>query len=141
MRPAERRAGPGTPDASNRGVSDEPAVLVVDDDEAMALMLVDLLQESGHLATPAHSVREALGRLQAARFMLIVSDLQMHPQGGFELLEILRERRIETPVILMSAFATPEVEARARENGAHAFLTKPFDPADLLELVAGVQQL
>lgn len=121
-------------------MSDEHAVLVVDDDEAMALMLVDLLEEYGHLATPAHSVGEALERLETARFLVIVSDLQMHPQGGLDLLEILREQRIETPVILMSAFAAPGVEARAREKGAHAFLTKPFDPADLLELVAGVQQ-
>ncbi len=62
----------------------------------------------------------------------------MHPLGGMELLEILREGAVETPVILMSAFPGPEVEGRALAHGARAFLAKPFEPTQLLELVASL---
>ncbi len=129
---------PGTPDAFFPGVTNEPAVLVVDDDRAMALMLVDLLRESGQLATAVHSVEEALGCIEKGRFGLIVSDLQMHPLSGVDLLDILEERAVETPVILMSAFPGPEVEGRALAKGARAFLSKPFDTTRLLDLVASL---
>ena len=128
----------GTPDALPHGVSKDNSVLVVDDDRAMALMLVDLLQESGQPATAAFSVEEALEFLERDRFVLIVSDVQMHPLGGFDLLEILQQRALEIPVILMSAFPGPGVEGRALAKGARAFLTKPFETTQLLELVASL---
>ena len=121
-------------------MTNESSVLVVDDERAMALMLVELLEESGQSATAAHGVEEALRCLDGDQFVLIVSDLQMHPLGGMELLEGLRERGLETPVILMSAFPDPEVKARALANGARAFLTKPFDPRQLLKLVASLSK-
>ena len=128
----------GTRDAGSPGVSKNCSVLVVDDDRAMAHMLVDVLSESGQPATAAHSVEEALGRFESDRFDVVLTDLQMHPLGGMELLEILRERAVETPVILMSAFPDPEVVDRALAQGARAFLTKPFEVAQLLELVVSL---
>ncbi len=126
------------PDARTSGVSDDNAVLVVEDDRAMALMLVDLLQESGYPATAAHGVAEALERLERDRFVVIVSDLQMAPLSGMELLGLLEERAVTTPVILMSAFPGPDVETQALARGARAFLAKPFETAQLLELVANL---
>ena len=114
-------------------------VLVVDDDEAMATMLVDLLQTSGHSCAAAGSALEAADRPEDGGFTLIVSDVQMQPYDGLDLLEMLIARQISTPVILMSAFAGPDVERRALANGARAFLVKPFDPASLVDLVDSIE--
>ncbi len=113
-------------------------VLVVDDEKAMCIMLVELLGEAGYEARPAYGVDEALARLDAEPFTLIVSDVQMRPRSGLDLLDEVRERRLPVPVVLMSAFPSPDVERRALEQGARGFLTKPFDPGDFVEFVRSV---
>ncbi len=113
-------------------------VLVVDDDDAMGAMLVDVLRHSGFEAAAVHGVDEAMAELEQPGFTLVVSDVQMHPRDGLDLLETVRQRAHPMPVILMSAFADHAVERRALAQGAWAFLSKPFDPGDLIELVGSI---
>jgi len=113
-------------------------ILVVDDDAAMRRMLVDQLEEKGYDAWATSTVAEALGLLETADFQAIVSALNMYPSGGFDLLEKLRERESGIPVVLVSAFASRETERSGTQRGAHAFLSTPFDPEDLVEILRGL---
>lgn len=110
-------------------------ILVVDDDRAMRKMLVEHLHASGFLAEDAAGVDAALLRLRRDPFSAVVSDVQMPARSGFDLLEELQQRIPEVPVILMSSFGTTETARQGLEKGAHAFLAKPFDPEELLELL------
>jgi DNA-binding NtrC family response regulator len=114
-------------------------VLVVDDDPAMCGMLVDSLEAQGHEARAAHSVGEALRLLEQQRFTVVLSDVHMPSRSGFELLDELKSRDVDVPVILMSSFGSPETARQASARGALAFLSKPFDSGDLTELLLGLK--
>ena len=111
------------------------SVLVVDDDAMMCRMLVEDLRERGFDAEFALDVEQALHLLASERFGAVVSDIQMAPQSGLELLTALRQRQAAPPVILMTSFSTPDVVREAREAGAFGFLKKPFLPSQLSEIV------
>ena len=114
----------------------EPSrILVVDDDAAMRMMLVEHLEAGGFRAEAASGVDAALLRLAEASFHGVVSDLQMPVRGGFDLLEELQNRIPGVPVILMSSFGWAETARQGIEKGARAFLAKPFDPAELIDLL------
>jgi DNA-binding NtrC family response regulator len=111
------------------------SVLVVDDDATMCQMLVEDLRERGFDAKFALGVEQALRLLSSERFGAVVSDVQMAPRSGFELLTALRRRQAAPPVILMTSFSAPGVAREAREAGAFGFLKKPFLPSQLSEIV------
>jgi DNA-binding NtrC family response regulator len=121
-----------------RGMGSGARILVVDDEAAMRGMLVDSLQAEGHEAQAAAGLGQALALLEAEPFGAVVCDLDLPPHSGFELLEELRGRRPELPVILMSSFGSAQTAREAIARGARAFLSKPFDPEDLKELLRGL---
>lgn len=112
------------------------SILVVEDDRAMAEMLVEQLEAEGFSAIYATCVREATALVTDQDFAVVLSDVQL-PAGkdGFDLLRSLREAKSETPVILMTAFATPGTARQAVAAGAFEFLEKPFTMERLLEAV------
>jgi len=111
------------------------SVLIVDDDVVMCRMLVEDLRERGFDAEFALDVEQALRLLEDQRFSAVVSDIQMRPRTGFDLLETLRRREAAPPVILMTSVSTPDSAREAREAGAFGFLEKPFLPSRLSDLV------
>jgi two-component system response regulator GlrR len=110
-------------------------VLVVDDDPAMCRMLVECLCAAGFDATSAHGVDEALALHRAHGYARIVSDVQLGARDGFALLEEVQAGGPATRVILMSTSGSPTAIRRAERAGAFAFLTKPFDPGELVGLL------
>jgi two-component system response regulator FlrC len=117
------------------GVGNALSVLVVDDDPAMCRMLVDCLRAAGLDATAAHGVDEAVALYREHCYPLIVSDIQMRPRDGFALLAEVKALDPTARVILMSSFGSSTSGRRAEEAGAFAYLTKPFDPGDLIGLL------
>lgn len=109
------------------------AVLVVDDDPAMAGIVREQVELLGFRATSVYDVETALGQLAEGEFQLVLSDLHMRPHGGLELLAAVRSRWPEKTVVLMSAFPAPDTRRHAAEAGALAFLSKPFSLEDLEE--------
>lgn len=110
-------------------------VLVVDDDSALCRMLVECLCAAGFDATAAHGVDEALALHREHGFARIVSDVQLGARDGFALLEAVMAGGPATRVILMSSSGSPAAIRRAEQAGAFAYLTKPFDPGDLVGLL------
>ncbi len=111
---------------------DPRKVLVVDDDPSILTMTEDLLTEAGFEVGKCASGREALDRLQAQEWDVVLTDLQMPGVDGLELLAAVREQSPDTPVIIMTAFGTIQSAVDAMRAGALDFVTKPFRAGELL---------
>jgi EAL domain-containing protein (putative c-di-GMP-specific phosphodiesterase class I) len=102
------------------------AVLLVDDDEDVLFTLEALLAEAGHRVESARDGREAAGRLdEADRFDVIVSDIGMPGMDGLQLLQEVRARGVDLPVILMTGGPGIDTAIKAVELGALRYLLKP----------------
>ncbi len=110
-------------------------ILCVDDAPAILAVLRRALEEAGHECVPANNVPEALQALAAREVDLILSDFQMPVIDGLEFLEMLRRDGNETPLIMVTAFGGVDHALRATRAGADDYLTKPFEPQDLLNRV------
>ena len=122
------------------GGNGKPArVLVVDDDPASRMLCSINLQFEGVVVLEAADGRQGLEQARSEYPDLVVTDVRMPGLDGFQLAEALRrdKRTRQIPLIFMSAETEPANAARARELGALAYLTKPFDPPALDSLVAG----
>lgn len=111
-------------------------ILIVDDEEKVVFFLRESLEELGQNVTvgAAKSAEEALEKIEAQRFDLVISDLRMPGIDGLKLLEEIKERNPETRLILMTAYGSDEVEAEARRLEIYEYITKPFHVSDLIEV-------
>jgi PAS domain S-box-containing protein len=136
-----RRAGTRGPDAPEPS-SPAPGpgrgdLLVVEDDEASALVLSDCLSHCGYAVSVARSGFEALRLVQENLPDLILMDIQMPGMDGLETIRRLREdeRLARTPILAVTALAMPGDRERCLSAGASGYLTKPVDLAALLRTV------
>src|SRR5437667_4411676 len=111
--------------AINAGL-DEARVLVVEDDEAMRAFLEESLREEGYAVTTASNTLSAIVTLLGGQADVLVVDWKMPDLDGFALLSAVRRCFTDVPVIFVTAFARPDVEKRALQEGAFSFLPKPF---------------
>src|SRR5262245_9350500 len=113
-------------------------ICVVDDNELMRQSVTSALERDEHQVTSfrdATSALAAIGGSGAAAFEVIVTDLKMPGMDGIEFLKQLRDRQIETPLILMTAFASVPTAVQAMKLGAFDYLQKPFEADELVVLV------
>ncbi len=110
-------------------------VMVVEDDPALREALVDTLRFAGHRVTEVADGAAALVALESERPSLLLTDVQMAPIGGHELLTRVRSRWPELPVVLITAYGTIERAVAAMRDGAADYLAKPFEADALLSLV------
>jgi DNA-binding NtrC family response regulator len=103
-------------------------LLVVDDDLAMRQMLASLFREQGFEVAEAASADEALERIGETDFDAVLSDIRMPGKSGIEMVGEMRQRRPETPVVLMTAFGSIDSAVEAMRAGAFDYITKPFEP-------------
>ncbi len=111
------------------------AVLIVEDDAHLRAALLDSLETDDHPVFGAGSGSEALEILEAEDIGLIVSDLQMQPMDGNELLDKVRQEHPSLPAVCMTAYGTVENAIKAMRNGAVDFLVKPFEIDDLRSII------
>ncbi|HJL16501.1 MAG TPA: sigma-54 dependent transcriptional regulator [Sandaracinaceae bacterium LLY-WYZ-13_1] len=107
-------------------------VLIVDDDRAVGTVLQGLLRQAGHEAAFVLSAEEALARVASRPVDLVLTDLRMPSMDGMELLEALKERAPEIPVVMLTAHGSVETAVEAMKKGAADFLRKPFDRDEVL---------
>jgi two-component system response regulator FlrC len=113
----------------------ESQVLVVEDDEALREALEETLLEAGFAVNVAADGAEAMLMIERAVPALVVSDVQMSPVDGLELLAWLREQHPEVPVVLMTAYGSIAQAVNAMQRGAMDYLAKPFEATALIEMV------
>ncbi|BBA71010.1 sigma-54-dependent transcriptional regulator [Geobacter sulfurreducens] len=105
-----------------------PNILAVDDDELSLLMLENLLADAGFTPLTAASGAQALALLEREHVELLISDLVMEGMDGLELLDRVRERYPNVPVIVVTARGSVESAVEAMRRGAYDYLAKPFNP-------------
>jgi two-component system KDP operon response regulator KdpE len=114
-----------------------PALLLVDDDPTLLAVLARRMAREGYEVLTAPSGAQALLQLEQRWPSLLIVDLMMPGMDGFEL--CARVKRIaDLPIIVLSAVDASEAKVRALEDYAEDYITKPFDPD---ELVARVQRV
>jgi two-component system response regulator FlrC len=111
-------------------------ILVVEDDRPLQDAIVSTLTAAGFAVLAACDGSEALKVLTDARVDLIVSDVQMQPMDGHELLRRLQQRPEAPPVLLMTAYGTIDRAVAAMREGAVDYLVKPFEADELERRVA-----
>lgn len=116
-------------------------VLVVDDDGDTAFILARMLIHEGAQVKWAASVAEAFDLIEAFRPNLILSDLSMPEEDGFDLIRKFRKSEVSgaegfVPAIAISAYSSPAAMQRSFEEGYQAFFPKPVKSQYLIEAVA-----
>jgi len=111
------------------------AVLIVEDDVNLRAALLDTLGDGEHPVFAAGSGHEALEILKCEDLGLVVSDVQIRPMDGNELLGKIREQHPALPAVLMTAYGTIESAVEIMRKGAVDFLVKPFPVEDLQAIV------
>lgn len=118
------------------------AVLVVDDDADTGDLLGSVLEQAGACVVVAQSVPTALEAFRRSPPHAVVADIRLGNSDGYALIKAIREYNLEykgfTPVIAITGFASSEDEKRAMAAGFSAYLTKPFDPSEVVGAIARV---
>ena len=106
-------------------------ILVVDDDEGIRTLVKKYLNENNYLVTTANNAEDAFEKIQIIKFDLIILDIMMPGKSG---LEFIREnqKKLDTPVILLTAKGEADERVEGLEVGADDYLPKPFEPKELL---------
>ena len=107
-------------------------ILVVDDEADIRESLETLLELEGYGVELAADATDASSKLERSSYDLILLDLMMPDRSGMELLAELRERGVQTPVIMLTAYGSVEVAVRAIKAGANDYLSKPWDNEKLI---------
>ena len=106
-------------------------ILVVDDDDRIRELVKEYLNESGFIVSTGNSAEEAKIRMKYFRFDLIVLDVMMPGQNGFELTKEIKKNS-NIPIILLTAKGEVDSRIEGLEIGADDYLGKPFEPKELL---------
>ena len=108
-----------------------PHILVVDDDGRLRDLLRRYLTENGFRVSTAADAAEARAKLESLAFDLLVLDVMMPGESGLDLTQDLRRTGV-VPILLLTAMAETEDRINGLERGADDYLSKPFEPRELL---------
>jgi DNA-binding response OmpR family regulator len=111
-------------------------ILIVDDEDTLRHFLKLTLQDEGYHVSEAASGQAALNWLERESFDLALVDLRMADMDGLEVMRQFRQRSPETQIIILTGYASVPSVVEALRQGAHDYLTKPVDTAELLTSVA-----
>src|SRR5256884_3031582 len=113
-----------------------PKILLIEDDASIVGGLKKELQAEGYEFAVATRGDNGLAQAKEEPFDVVITDLKMPGLSGLELVEQLHATKPKLPIILVTAFGTTETAIEATKRGAYDYLLKPFDMAELLDLVA-----
>jgi two-component system response regulator AtoC len=116
-------------------MSQQPHILIADDERSIRLMLETGLTLNGFRVTAVRTGREALEACSSTSFDAILSDIYMPDLGGLELVDALRSSNANLPIVLMTAQGSLAVAIEAVTRGATDFIGKPFDIRAVVELL------
>jgi two-component system response regulator PilR (NtrC family) len=111
------------------------SVLIVDDERSMRDFLKILLEKEGHRVDTADCGETALTMIRNEQLDIVVSDIRMPGISGIELLETVKQDYPELPVILITAFASPDDAVLAMKNGAFDYISKPFNVDEIKSVI------
>ena len=106
-------------------------ILIVDDDDRIRNLLKEYLNENNYIVSTSENAENAKKKLSIFKFDLIVLDVMMPGQNGYDLTKEIK-REIKVPIILLTAKGEAEDRVKGLEIGADDYLSKPFEPKELL---------
>ncbi|MEY3933598.1 MAG: hypothetical protein RLZZ606_197 [Actinomycetota bacterium] len=108
-----------------------PSVIVAEDEAIIRLDIVETLKESGFdVIGQAGDGAEAVRLALELKPQLVLMDIKMPGTDGLQAAEILAQHKV--PVVLLTAFSSPELVERASEAGVYSYVVKPFNPSNLI---------
>lgn len=110
-------------------------ILIIDDDPDIRRLIRIHLQDVVMKVAEAENGDEAIKQLKSERFDLMLLDLMMDDTNGLEILRFVRSKRIDTPIIVISAITEIDKKIEALGLGADDYVTKPFTPSELVARV------
>lgn len=119
-------------------------LLIVDDEKGMRSILKIMLSSKGHEIGEASDGDQALSKLEAEAFDLVITDIKMDKMDGMRLLSVIKERDMGCPVVFITAYGTLESAVEALRLGAADYLVKPFEEKQVhlaVERALGVRKI
>ncbi len=111
------------------------SILVVDDERSMRDFLKILLKKEGYEVETAPGGRQALECFEEKTFDLVITDIRMDGMSGLELLNAVKEKYPTLPVVMITAFASPDDAVFAMKNGAFDYISKPFNVDEIKSVI------
>ena len=112
-------------------VNNKSHILVVDDDDRIRNLLKDYLSENNYVVSSAENAEDAKVKISYLNFDIIVLDVMMPGQDGYELTKEIKKKS-KVPIILLTAKGEVENRIKGLELGANDYIGKPFEPKELL---------
>ena len=106
-------------------------ILIVDDDDRIRELVKQYLNNNDYLVTTANSAEDAKKKVDIVKFDIIVLDIMMPGQSGLDFTNE-NKKKINTPIILLTAKGEPSERIEGLEIGADDYLAKPFEPKELI---------
>ncbi|MFH1421155.1 MAG: sigma-54 dependent transcriptional regulator, partial [Planctomycetota bacterium] len=110
-------------------------ILVVDDEEVICKSCQRILSKAGYNVTTTQSPEDALKKVKETVFDVVVTDLVMPKIGGIELLKAVKSINPDIQIIIITGYGTIKNVVEAMKDGAHNYITKPFEPKELIAAV------
>ncbi len=113
-------------------------VLVVDDEAVIRKGLCRVMESRGYQVEASESGFGAIEKLQKAPFNIVITDLKMPGMDGIEVLKAIKILQPDVPVIIITGYSTVDTAVDAMKNGAFDYVSKPFIPEQIIEMVEKV---
>ncbi|MDN5360736.1 MAG: hypothetical protein PWQ84_1799 [Thermotogaceae bacterium] len=115
-------------------------ILIVDDSKNIRITIQHLLENENHEFDIAMNGEEALDKILTNEFDLVFLDIRMPTMDGMEVLREIRKKGNKTPVVILSAYGTVDNAVEAMKLGVVDFMTKPFTPTEIRELLQSFEK-
>ncbi|MFL5629122.1 MAG: response regulator [Ktedonobacteraceae bacterium] len=125
------------PSASTPPGTSQPTILIVENEVSNRILIEKVLSTRGYRCLSASNGREALDMLDRETVDLILTDLSMPVLDGYRTIQLIRSspRLSQVPIVAVTAYALNDESEAAMQIGCNEYLTKPFKPRQLLEVV------
>lgn len=117
-----------------------PKILLIEDDVSFCKMLENFLVKKSHIVTTAFTVHEAKTKIKSENFDLIITDLRLPDYDGIQLMAEFKSEYPTIPVILMTGYSDVNTAVKAIKNGASDYISKPFNPEEVLLVISKTLQ-
>ncbi len=115
-------------------------ILILDDDPVVLQSCCRILEAEGHETHTADTVERGEALLEGDAFDLMLTDIKMPGQDGFEMIRRSARKYPEMPILVMTGYLMPEIVERGRRLGVTHYIPKPFTPDELLAAVEQSRQ-
>jgi DNA-binding NtrC family response regulator len=121
-------------------LTDKKRILLIDNEAGLCRMMEQILLDHGYLVRSFTSPQKAVEEFKASAWDLVISDIKMPGMSGLEVLQAIKAKQHDIPVIMITAYATVDMSIQALRKGAYDMLTKPFEPEELVYRVKNALQ-